>query len=900
MILLVSGILAFLFHDCFFPGYTLFSNDGPLGALMVQARHVPESFTGVWEDLNSIGYREGGAMPNITYALLWVLGPVGFSKFYAPFALLFLGLSAWWFFRRLGLVPLASTLGGIAAALNSGFFSSACWGVAAHPLTIGLSFLALAALVDTTSPRVWLRVILAGMAVGMGVVEGADIGAIFSLYVAAFVAYQSWISEGPRVKSVVWGMSRLLIVAGFAVFIAAHSISVLVTTQITGVAQMQQDKETKQQHWDFATQWSLPKGEALGFVIPGLFGYRMDTAGGGAYWGAVGRDPNWDRYFATGKQGPPPQGIMRFSGGGIYAGVLVVLVAAWTVVQGLRKMDSAFSLATRRWIWFWLGVFVVSLLLAFGRFAPFYQLLYALPYFSTIRNPAKFTYPCSWALVVLFAYGINGLYRLYMQGEKAKGTAGIGSTFRDWWHRVRGFDRRWVIGSGTAVGIAGLGWLIFASSSDAFERYLQEVQFDPTTEPTPHSIAQFNIGQVGVFVLFFVAAVILVSLVISGAFRGNRAKWGAVLMGAFLVVDLARANEPWIIAWNYTEKYASNPIIDFLRQDPYEHRVAGLPRWLLSPGLLQAFQIPPQLARDEQYLRQLYGIEWTQHQYLYYNIQSLDVIQMPRVPEDLQAYETDFIPRSSSDLPLVARHWQLTNTRFLLGAAGFLDVLNRQFDPTQHRFRIVERFNIFPKSGITHPTKFEELTAVLETNGPFALFEFTGALPRADLYSAWQVTTNDQAALEELASPSFDPARKVLVASEIPASTNAAGTNGNPGEVKFTSYAPKDIVLSANATTGSVLLLNDRFDPNWKVSVDGQTKPLLRCNYIMRGVYLPAGMHKVEFQFVQPMRSFYLSVSAVILWVLLALGLLLIPGPIPPQQANEAPRTDGKTSVTAR
>src|SRR5579872_6721837 len=77
--LVIFCILAFLFHDCFFPGYTLFSNDGPLGALMVQCRHVPESFTGVWDDLNSIGYREGGAVPSITYGLLWLLGPVGFS-----------------------------------------------------------------------------------------------------------------------------------------------------------------------------------------------------------------------------------------------------------------------------------------------------------------------------------------------------------------------------------------------------------------------------------------------------------------------------------------------------------------------------------------------------------------------------------------------------------------------------------------------------------------------------------------------------------------------------------------------------------------------------------------------------------------------------------------------------
>src|SRR6266481_4688696 len=126
-------ILSLLFFRSFLPGYTVFSNDGPLGTLVSQPHRLPEGFTGGWQDLNSIGFREGGAFPNLTFALMWLLGPVGLSKFYAPIALLVLGLGAWCFFRRLGLAPLACVLGGLAATLNSGFFSAACWGVAAHP-----------------------------------------------------------------------------------------------------------------------------------------------------------------------------------------------------------------------------------------------------------------------------------------------------------------------------------------------------------------------------------------------------------------------------------------------------------------------------------------------------------------------------------------------------------------------------------------------------------------------------------------------------------------------------------------------------------------------------------------------------------------------------------------------
>src|ERR1043165_3099091 len=120
--LVLLGVLSLLFHGVFLPGQIVFSNDGPLGTQMSKSHALPEIFSGTWQDLNTIGFREGSAAPDITFGLLYLLGPVGFAKFYAPLALLFLGLGAWCFFRQLKLVPVACVLGGLAAALNSGFF----------------------------------------------------------------------------------------------------------------------------------------------------------------------------------------------------------------------------------------------------------------------------------------------------------------------------------------------------------------------------------------------------------------------------------------------------------------------------------------------------------------------------------------------------------------------------------------------------------------------------------------------------------------------------------------------------------------------------------------------------------------------------------------------------------
>jgi len=362
---------------------------------------------------------------------------------------------------------------------------------------------------------------------------------------------------------------------------------------------------------------------------------------------------------------------------------------------------------------------------------------------------------------------------------------------------------------------------------------------------------------------------------------------------------------PYILHWDYKQKYdidpanptnSTNPIINFLRDKPYEHRVAGL--------------------NSNSKFEDLYRIEWAQHHFPYYNIQSLDKIQMPRMPTDLMAYEIALSPRSADTSYLVARRWELTNTRYLLGPAGFLDALNQQLDPIQHRFRIIQRFSVVPRPGIAipygiSPDQFvnylmpDKITGIPDANGPYAVFEFNGALPRAGLYSNWQVCTNnpatlqrwmdglkqylpaepygaiaslnptDQATLKELTDVSFDPAKTVLLSAPLAAAPATNSNNDHSGTVEFKSYAPRDIVLRTDAIMPSVLLLNDMFESHWHVLVDGKPAELLRCNFIMRGVYLTQGPHTVEFQFSLPSGLLYVTLVAIGIGVLLS-GFLII------------------------
>src|SRR5262249_41409523 len=149
-------------------------------------------------------------------------------------------------------------------------------------------------------------------------------------------------------------------------------------------------------------------------IIPGIYGYRTDATDGSQYWGRVGE------FWAM--PDSPERRASRSSGAGEYAGGLVVLVGLWAGVHAVRRPTgpaAIFDETERRYILFWAAMFVPAALLSWGYHAPFYKLVYSMPYFSTIRNPMKFMHPGHMILIILFGYGLLGLSRRYLEAPLA-------------------------------------------------------------------------------------------------------------------------------------------------------------------------------------------------------------------------------------------------------------------------------------------------------------------------------------------------------------------------------------------------------------------------------------------------------------------------------------------------
>jgi hypothetical protein len=137
----------------------------------------------------------------------------------------------------------------------------------------------------------------------------------------------------------------------------------------------------------------------------------------------------------------------------------------------------------------------------------------------------------------------------------------------------------------------------------------------------------------------------------------------------------------------------------------------------------------------------------------------------------------------------------------------------------------------------------------------------------------------------------FDPETMVLIESEqsqnqprenatttttTATSDSAIGTRGGASvsAISLDKIADERIELSTESDFSGYLVVADQYYPGWKASLDGQTTPILRANYVQRAITLPAGKHKVVFTYEPESYRIGLMISSIAL-ILLALTAII-------------------------
>jgi hypothetical protein len=150
------------------------------------------------------------------------------------------------------------------------------------------------------------------------------------------------------------------------------------------------------------------------------------------------------------------------------------------------------------------------------------------------------------------------------------------------------------------------------------------------------------------------------------------------------------------------------------------------------------------------------------------------------------------------------------------------------------------------------------------------VYELEGYHPRAMLVPKLEVV-EDSLALGRMLDPSFDPRAQVLI------SEGAAPYSGDDanGRVRWGERGLNEYTLEVESDAPALLLLSDNFYPSWRARVDGEPVSLLRADYTMRAVEVPAGSHTVVLEYSSPL--FKAAVWTTFISLLAVISLIVAP-----------------------
>jgi Bacterial membrane protein YfhO. len=120
----------------------------------------------------------------------------------------------------------------------------------------------------------------------------------------------------------------------------------------------------------------------------------------------------------------------------------------------------------------------------------------------------------------------------------------------------------------------------------------------------------------------------------------------------------------------------------------------------------------------------------------------------------------------------------------------------------------------------------------------------------------------------------FEPARTALIGLENKRFAFRSGIRDGNHSAQVVRMSNTSIEVRTDATADSLLVTSDIYYPGWIASLDGKPANLLRTDYTLRGVRVPAGNHLVRFEF-RPRIFYYGTVVTAI--SLLLLFLLWMP-----------------------
>ena len=133
----------------------------------------------------------------------------------------------------------------------------------------------------------------------------------------------------------------------------------------------------------------------------------------------------------------------------------------------------------------------------------------------------------------------------------------------------------------------------------------------------------------------------------------------------------------------------------------------------------------------------------------------------------------------------------------------------------------------------------------LAHQGSGVVYENLAALPRATVVGDWRVVAPARAILDSVSAGAHDAMSFTFLEKEpgIPRADVAGAT------ATIASYRLNDLAVDVSTPHAALLRVADLWYADWTATVDGARADVLKADYLLRAVAVPAGRHRVAFRF---------------------------------------------------
>lgn len=207
---------------------------------------------------------------------------------------------------------------------------------------------------------------------------------------------------------------------------------------------------------------------------------------------------------------------------------------------------------------------------------------------------------------------------------------------------------------------------------------------------------------------------------------------------------------------------------------------------------------------------------------------------------DPQQFSNASIPTMFYSMPVQQTRWQDVLDNFSFNSA-ILDMLNVKY--------VVYPTGQYQQEKAYLPPK---LVPVFQSpDGSEIVLQNRAVLPKAWIVATAMVAQDRMQALNTILNPAFDPRTFAVVESAppLPLAGSPSSAAAMAGKVAVDRYENNEITLLADVPANSLLVLGEKFYNGWRALVDGKGVDIYPVDYILRGIYLTPGKHRVEFIF---------------------------------------------------